>query len=696
MTRLFIENKELDLTADLSQQITYAIDDIRNIDSKATSFSRTIILPGTANNNNLFGQIFEFNHANFVDDNAANVEYNFNAAKAASCRLISDSVQIMKGILRMLEIINDKGRIEYEVCIFGELGGLMSAMGTNRLEDLDFSEYDHSYIAANITASWVNWNAGEGYVYPLIDYGNYGYNNKNDWNIRTLRPALFVREYIDKIFSEAGYTWNSAFFDTNFFKRLIIPNNTKELVKYTNYALDLSTASHSYTNADGAEKAVNYPIQTALGGFTASAGDTTFTYSGNTFTGTVQMRIKGNYRYTGGIPFFVDIRRNGVTVRRYSVYAGASPTPTTDVFFDFLIDPFDITINNNDVIRVFVTHATTGTWTFYLSTGQHFFKIQSSGLVASPVTQGSTIPINDTIPRGILQKDFLTSIMKMFNLYVYENNMKNKHVEIKPYPDFYIDSTDDYSDRVDRSQPMRLKPMSELNARYYQYKYKQDNDFYNETYRKKYNEGYGDRTFDTKYDFAQETQSLEVIFAGTPIVGYAGQPKIYSTILKQSNTQNSISEDRTDSIIRILQCKLFEDVGSWNICDEGSNQSSQTNLIAVSDYVYAGHLDDPYNPDVDINFGAPKELFYTLSQGRLSANLFNVYYSPYMAEITDKDSRLLTCYIKFNQLQIHNLDFSRYIWIDGGLYRLMRIIDYTPGTTDVCKVELLRVINKTY
>jgi len=129
MTRLFIEEKELDLTATISQQITYAIDDIRNVDSKATTFSRTIVLPGTANNNNLFGQIFDFNNANFTNDSLPNVEYNFNAAKSAKCRLESDGMLVMKGILRLLQIVNDGGRIEYEVSIFGELGGFITKLG---------------------------------------------------------------------------------------------------------------------------------------------------------------------------------------------------------------------------------------------------------------------------------------------------------------------------------------------------------------------------------------------------------------------------------------------------------------------------------------------------------------------------------------------------------------------------------------
>ena len=59
--------------------------------------------------------------------------------------------------------------------------------------------------------------------------------------------------------------------------------------------------------------------------------------------------------------------------------------------------------------------------------------------------------------------------------------------------------------------------MSEANARYYELKWKQDNDFYNEDYRKKYNEGYGDRIYDNGLEFAKDKETVEVIFAAFTI-----------------------------------------------------------------------------------------------------------------------------------------------------------------------------------
>jgi hypothetical protein len=67
-----------------------------------------------------------------------------------------------------------------------------------------------------------------------------------------------------------------------------------------------------------------------------------------------------------------------------------------------------------------------------------------------------------------------------------------------------------------------------------------------------------------------------------------------------------------------------------------------------------------------------------------------------MAEITDKNSRLLTCNLKLSDTDIYNLNFASFKYIDGGLYRLTKLIDYTPEANETTKAELLRVINKVY
>ena len=681
MTKIFIEGLELDLTQGLSNQLTFAIDDLNNLDSKATTFSKTIVLPGSTNNNKLLGNIFEFNNANFTIDEAPNVEYNFNASKSAACRIEVDGLEIVKGIFRLLEIIRDGENIEYECAVFGELGGLVTALGNKRLEDLDFSAYNHNYTYANITASW-NTATGSGYCYPLIDYGNvstglYG-TAKKDFQYKTFRPALFVKEYFDKVMAAAGYTYTSSFLNTAFFKRLIVPNNAKTLTATSSTALNVSnTSAQSYNDIPGDPNTafnLTFPTKTTLGAFTTT-NDYEFLYTGTvTITGKIKVKINNL--------FYQNL--NNILIFYLKDYYPL--TNENDITIPEYIIEKDIVVNPNDIInlRLFFTNDEQ----FFISWDSMQMTLTASSLIPVPINLSEAIIINDTIPKGIFQKDFFTSVLKMFNLMVTEDKFNSKHLVIEPYVDFYTGTILDWSDKLDRSKPIKIKPMSEATARYYELKWKQDNDFYNEDYRKKYNEGYGDRIFDNGLEFAKDSEKVDVIFAASTLYGVSGEDKVFPAIYKKSN--NNTVEDPIEHIVRIMQVKKITGVASWNILNAATNLGSNTT------YLYGGHFDDPDAPNADLNFGATKELYFELAAGNLSNNLFNTYYSPYLAEITDKDSRLLSGSFKLTQLDIFNLDFAKFIYIDGGLYRLSKVIDYTAETNDVTKVELLRVINKTY
>jgi hypothetical protein len=235
MIELFIEGYKADITEDISTLLTFQIDDIRNFGSRETTFSKTIVLPGTSNNNKIFGHIFKATSSNFFDPTLNNIGYNFNASKSANAYLFQGNIQQFKGVLRLLQINNYQGRTEYEVAVFGDLHGLNVYLSNALIEDLDFSAYDHIYNETNIVASWDNV-PGSGYYYPLIDYGTYS-TLKHDWQYLTFRPALYVKEYIDKMFAAAGFTYSSALFNTARFKGLIIPHNQKELRSLTSQVI---------------------------------------------------------------------------------------------------------------------------------------------------------------------------------------------------------------------------------------------------------------------------------------------------------------------------------------------------------------------------------------------------------------------------------------------------------------------------
>jgi len=680
-TEIYIEEQKIDLLQDISTEFTYAIDDVSEFGSRNTSYSKTISIPGTANNNLVFGYIFELNNANFTDNTLPNVGYNFNVTKQANCKIFIDKVQIFKGTLRILEIVIDKETIEYQCSVVGELGGFINQLGNKRLEDLDFSAYNHTYSVANISSSWDN-AGGSGYYYPLIDYGNvstgaYGVAKK-DFQYTTFRPALYVKEYIQKIFAGTDYTFDCSFFNTALFNRLIIPHNQTNITASNNTSFS-ATANNRTMNLTS-EPYVRYTITTA-GSFTPDAFGEVFTYTGSSISTSIRVTLTGfvNSFNPANSNFSVILRKNGVPIGSQDFDASVRRI----IDCDFTVD--NITFVNTDYIQVEILGTLMEVEIF---TGNLTITTAKPTLVQ--INLGENIKINETIPRGIFQRDFFLSIVKMFNLYVYENKFNDKELVISPYVDFYPEvsaNAEDWTNKIDRAKPFSIKPMSEINARYYNYKFKADNDFYGENYRKKYTEGYGDFIYDTEFDFVKETDTLEVIFAASTLYQATGQDKVFPAIYKKSNTNNA--EDRMDSIIRIMQVKKITEVSSWNI------MNTTTVLGSYTSYGYAGHLDDPINPTNDINFGAPKEIQFSPNTYP-STNIFNAYHSPYIAEITSKDSKLLTCFGLLDIIDIFNLDFSKYVFIDGVLFRLNKVENFNPMEYNTTKLSFLKVIETSY
>lgn len=673
MYELLLNGERADIDAAISVQISYAIDDVAKFAYRNTSFSKQIVLPSTAANNKLFGHVYELGSNNPFVVGGSNLNGFFSVSQVTPAELRLNGLLILKGVFRLIGIKRNRDHIEYEGALFGELGGFMAQIGNQRLENLDFSEYNHVYNTTNIAASWTA-SQGSGYFYPLIDYGTYS-TNKVDYDIRTLRPAMYVKEYLDKMFEFAGYTYESSFFNTSFFKSLIIPNNSQQLKASGSRFLEASENSPtSYSIiAQGGTTYVTYDT-IINNSFLATLSNSHFEFD-NVLSYDVKLRV--SLIATSGIQTqdtTINVEKNGTVIAsRYIglVYGGAFEVYTN------LVD--------GDIIRVFFKNNSPNLES-YFSVSVNRLEVLTEVNVQVPVAPGDNININDTLPKGIYQKDFFASILKMFNLYITEDPLTDRKLLIKPYTEFYGTETIDWTLKIARDKSWDIVPMGNLTGRLFEYKYKDDTDYFNESYKKKYNQNYGDRLFDTGFQFSKDRDTTELIFASSPLVQYSGTDKYLTAIYKRSKGNSVDQEELVDSSIRILQAKNITGVASWNIKNGASTLSTQTN------YGYAGHLNDPVLPTIDINFGAPNELYCSPDQ-YTSNNLFNTYWSEYIAEIADKDSKILKCYVYLSALDIASLDFSKPVFIDGVLFRLNKVEDYDYRNNELTKVELLKVIN---
>ena len=309
--------------------------------------------------------------------------------------------------------------------------------------------------------------------------------------------------------------------------------------------------------------------------------------------------------------------------------------------------------------------------------------------VNSGYVEGNTIDMNSAIPAKIKQKDFIKSIINMFNLYIQPNPDNEKDLIIEPRDDFYTNDVIDWSSKIDKSKDIDFLPMGALNSKEYLYKYKIDKDYYNDLYNTTWNEVYGQADFTINNDFVKAEHKTEIIFSPTPNVGQSWYDRVIPTIIKFDD-KNGVQ--RTEANIRILQW------GGLKSTEQQWLHTDSNGGTFKSVYPYAGMYDDPYTPTEDIGFNLTNEIYYSNVFNNVitfnNNNLYNKYYKKFIEEITDNNSKIVNGYFYLTPTDIANLSFRKQYYFEGQYFRLNKVENYNP-INPITKCEFLKIKEAT-
>lgn len=177
---------------------------------------------------------------------------------------------------------------------------------------------------------------------------------------------------------------------------------------------------------------------------------------------------------------------------------------------------------------------------------------------------GEVIPYNQAIPLNVKQKDFITSLIKLFNLYVEPTKGNPKNLIIEPRDIYYEQGNSvikDWTYKLDTNDTIDEQILAETQNREIVLKYKDDKDFYNEDYTsKKAGDNYGIQTIEIDNDFTRGVKKIEPIFSPTPLVPLTGTD--YIVIPKIGKLNNGVFS-KTDHNIRILTRYAVKEIKSW-------------------------------------------------------------------------------------------------------------------------------------
>lgn len=748
------------IVSDLPMVTTYSEADIREPDKRNTSFSKALELYETNEINRLFENIFQVNLAT----------QTFNPNIKTSASQYEDEVLTFTGYLQLLRITIKDGLHVYSCNIIGETGNFWTDISNDLLSDLDYSDLDHDYTRTNIINSWDTsiirdgvseaYAPGNGYYYPLVNRGTI-LGDESIWRVKDFIPCIYDYEYLTKIFAAKGYTFDSVFLESEFFKRQItypnldtitlsqteLDNRQFNVGRLTDLTLFDLPQSNPFIN----ETAIAFNKET-LPFFDAGNN-----YSGTTYTvpndGTynfsTKLRLKFTITHTNPLAVFSDnikfvgsfgsrlivrIYRN-TNVSAELIYGVQNIFTTTglnfqnDNFKTFFetntpfyvnteISTGDISVISLDSmvakirasfnlyrdgafnpIRFYEADGTT-----LITTGSINVKCEIVadnnntmfyGLVTSTeLLEGDTLEMNNAIPINIKQRDFVKDIMKRYNLIMQPDKTDPKKLIIEPYYDAYTDlsyyngSIVNLNHKIDHNKEIVVNPMSELDAKTYIYKYKADKDYWNIKYELKHAEVFGTQEENIVNDFIQQIQTSESIYSPTHnVANYTlgiAYPKIFD--IDGGNIK------RITPNLRVLYAKIKTTTASITFKEDGG-----TDLI-IQSYGYAGHTDDPFNPTYDLNFGLPKQVYYSfLGSQFTNNNLFNRFHKPFIDQISDRDSKLVYAYLWLKKTDIESFSFRNKYFIEDEIlgdsyYRINKIIDYKNESESV-KCELLKLSN---
>jgi hypothetical protein len=698
---------DLDVSADTDIAITFSVQDIVDITKRRGAFSKTIELPSTRNNDNAFRHAY--NVQSFVG--------GFTPNKQVKCAVWNDGVQVFAGTMQMLAMRVTRGVASYEVAIYGEEVSLFGSMADTKLVDtVGVTGMNHNFGVALVTGTWDDtFSDASGYVYGIVDAAGHFhcYDVTNPTGplaplfssvtpifdrlipIELMRPNIWVKKMVDLIFAQHGYRYESAFFDTTEFERMVIPY-AGDAFAYASGANKCFVGSDEVTWDGADEKDVIFD-NTSSPFYNSDAGNV------NTITGvfTASNGYSGKYRMTFE-----------------GLFTG--PSGTSEVIIsakdsagNLLKDVYGDDIQLNTQIGAF-TRGLSLDRTLVLaanSTLKVTVSADTAGFVQSPSTlqitlletfsrDGQYIDMRTSLPADTLQIDLLADLQKMFNLYFYQSPLDPKLIYIEPFTSFYTSGVVDWSQKSDEAAEMTMVcGDTELRKRF-TFAYRDGGEALSKQYRNTWQTGYGSRQYDTDNYYGQGEQVIETK-AATII------PAQYRTNIVMGRTWDVEADGNIRTMktgYRLAQYNYVEMTPSPSGTTEtwlwvNNFNSAASSWVSGDTFPYIGHVDNPYNPQQDLAFGMPRQIYFALPDGQAgftpytNNNLFNTYWLTYIEEIASKEAMQVECTMLLTTTDIATLDFRVPVYWHGIKWRLLEIKDYRIGQNVMCRVTLRRILN---
>lgn len=146
--QLFINNQEVEFASSPDILFTFQVDEMTNPTVVKNSYSKTLVIPGTKQNNKIFDGIWNVERVQDI--------LTFNPSKKAPFTIYHNGEIYQTGYVKLLDVVKNNNKIEYNVSLFGGLGDFFYSLMYSSSDDVGESEkrkLSDLYFGTNPTAT---------------------------------------------------------------------------------------------------------------------------------------------------------------------------------------------------------------------------------------------------------------------------------------------------------------------------------------------------------------------------------------------------------------------------------------------------------------------------------------------------------------------------------------------------------------
>jgi hypothetical protein len=512
---------------------------------------------------------------------------SFDIQKSVICSVNYKGIEMLSGVLRLLKIIIDNNKVDYEVNIQDEVGVFINRISNKLLIDIDYTDLDHTYNSTSVKDSWtadysITGTTGGlkngqilypfahiGYIYdnngevvkignnssPLLELaGQVGSISNITTPMRTtgFKPSIQIFSVLQRIFQQNGYNVVSDFFRTQYFQRLYMPLlfnsetyyiNSQEGTDGTSQVTTAQTTGPIAFNVTGStcltiqgyvdldEYVFNNGAPISSGyGWQPNARFYPWAGANYEFSYSLDLRLPpfepSSTTIINGEVFLYKNRTTKYGVRLFDTIPGETSTIASRRNITIPLVP-------GDYIELVVQaeQGLTGACSFYKTVIPDIEARTSVCNVtdAPNLVIGSTVVVGEQFTPEYKQLDFLKGLITQFNLvFVKHPYLTNTYI-MEPYDDYVGQGeTLNWTDKLDMSKSIEISPITNMVGKAIDFLYKDDADATN-SFTKSIN---NNRTFGT-FNFIPSGVTIndtpikfESFFSPSPldILTYGGTP----------------------------------------------------------------------------------------------------------------------------------------------------------------------------